>query len=59
MRNVTITLEEEVVYARDATCRFLLTEDLQDQQVLGDKALGEILVVSPFRHEPGDILGRM
>jgi predicted nucleic acid-binding protein len=42
-----------VAAARRLGCAHLLTEDLQDGQDLDG-----IVVVDPFRHEPGQILGR-
>lgn len=37
--------------ARRADCRYLLTEDLQDGQ-----EIGEMSVISPFLHTPNDLL---
>jgi predicted nucleic acid-binding protein len=39
-----------VAAAKAASCRYLLTEDLQ-----ADQDLGGVLVVNPFRSDPGDI----
>ncbi len=41
-----------VAAARSAGCAYLLTEDLQDGQALGD-----VTVVDPFSHEPSEVLG--
>lgn len=40
-----------VAAAQTAGCAYLLSEDLQDRQRLGD-----LTVVNPFTHEPGDVL---
>jgi predicted nucleic acid-binding protein len=40
-----------VAAAQVADCRFLLTEDLQDGE-----ALGEVQVLDPFRHAPETVL---
>ncbi len=40
-----------VAAAQTAGCTYLLSEDLQDRQRLGD-----VTVVNPFTHEPGDVL---
>ncbi len=40
-----------VAAAREQSCRYLLTEDLQDGQDLAG-----VCVVDPFENEPGDIL---
>lgn len=38
--------------AQASGCRYLLTEDLQDGQRLGD-----LTVIDPFQHEPGPLTG--
>jgi predicted nucleic acid-binding protein len=40
-----------VAAAKSASCRYLLTEDLQ-----ADQDLDGLLVVNPFRYEPGPLL---
>lgn len=39
-----------VAAARQASCRYLLTEDLQDWQ-----ELGSVRVVNPFRHDASEL----
>lgn len=43
-----------VAAAHVGGCAFLLTEDLQDGQTID-----ELTVISPFTHDPADIIGRL
>jgi predicted nucleic acid-binding protein len=42
-----------VAAAKGASCRYLLTEDMQ-----ADQDLGGVLVVNPFRSDPAEILNK-